>query len=294
VALSRPDLLTDRPTSGVLVEGIDVPSGTVVMPLGHRTTVKVALAHRVGAVGPLPAIASTAESVARGWLVTAERAGRLVLPDDELVERVVAERCRLALVGPEEEDDEVTFLLALTELVRLGEPPDSVAVDIVAACERIIGAARRCGLDWNAHQALVRAGVTLDRAGERRAVRDLADARHRLGGGAPRPDVDPGGAATIAWVESCLASPIGDGCRVLPLGVPASWMGSNFEGHGLPAGLRTTLSYALRWHGDRPAILWEQRGPAQHLTSGVDPTWSSDESAGEALWEPPAPDRSSS
>ncbi len=52
------------------------------------------------------------------------------------------------------------------------------------------------------------------------------------------------------------------------------------------------VSAAIRWHGARPALLWEVRcAPADQLTlrcSVLDPTWSATESTGEALLaEPP-------
>ena len=53
------------------------------------------------------------------------------------------------------------------------------------------------------------------------------------------------------------------------------------------------LSYAVRWHGERPALLWELHprpgGPAVRLTApGLDPGWSTEASAGEALLAAPA------
>ena len=48
------------------------------------------------------------------------------------------------------------------------------------------------------------------------------------------------------------------------------------------------MSYAIRWHGERPAVLWEQSGPPVTLTApAFDKDWSSADRAGEALW--PAP-----
>jgi len=88
----------------------------------------------------------------------------------------------------------------------------------------------------------------------------------------------------VADVEQRVA----DGGRLLPLGLPRRWLGQNFEVHGIPTGPRSTVGFALRWHGERPAVLWEQQGPPQRLTAPtVDPDWSSDAASGEALWAPP-------
>jgi len=48
------------------------------------------------------------------------------------------------------------------------------------------------------------------------------------------------------------------------------------------------VSYAVRWHGDRPALLWELEphhglGPVQLTVPGLDSSWSTTEPAGDAL-----------
>ena len=59
---------------------------------------------------------------ARGWVAPAERASRLVVPDDAPVDAVVAARCDVLLAGPPTSDeDPVGFLLGVAELVRMGE-----------------------------------------------------------------------------------------------------------------------------------------------------------------------------
>jgi hypothetical protein len=50
-----------------------------------------------------------------------------------------------------------------------------------------------------------------------------------------------------------------------------------------------TLSYAVRWHGARPALLWDAPPGVELRASALDPAWSSSAVAGEALLaEPPA------
>jgi hypothetical protein len=46
-----------------------------------------------------------------------------------------------------------------------------------------------------------------------------------------------------------------------------------------------TVSFGIRWHGEKPALLWEVTGPAGiKLTAGkCDPTWTSVEATGETL-----------
>jgi hypothetical protein len=100
------------------------------------------------------------------------------------------------------------------------------------------------------------------------------------------------------------------GAVALLPGLPAEWWGRPIEVHDLPttAGL---LSFAVRWHGERPALLWELRaapappvaiGTAEPATAastaavatvppadlavtapGLDPTWVGRGPTGEAL-----------
>ncbi len=65
---------------------------------------------------------------------------------------------------------------------------------------------------------------------------------------------------------------------------PAAWRGGNFE----VIGLRTdfgALSFAIRWHGYRPALLWEivSDQPVTLRCPGLDPEWSTTEANGETL-----------
>jgi hypothetical protein len=78
-----------------------------------------------------------------------------------------------------------------------------------------------------------------------------------------------------------------DGCvNVLP-GFRTEWLGVNVAVHDVP--LRAGhLSYAVRWHGARPALLWEAPAGVELRAPRLDPGWSTRESAGETLLgEPP-------
>lgn len=73
--------------------------------------------------------------------------------------------------------------------------------------------------------------------------------------------------------------------------VPGRWFGQGIEVHDAPTRLGT-LSYGVRWHGERPALLWElePHGPEAAVTiscPGLDPSWSTTEVRGEALLEVP-------
>jgi hypothetical protein len=77
--------------------------------------------------------------------------------------------------------------------------------------------------------------------------------------------------------------------------VPDAWLGQPLEVHDLPTG-QGRLSFALRWHGERPALLWELQphevpgltdGALRLRAPGLDATWWSDEPRGEALLADP-------
>lgn len=72
--------------------------------------------------------------------------------------------------------------------------------------------------------------------------------------------------------------------------LPATWQGQDLELHDAPT-RAGRLSYAIRWHGERPALLWEVVDPAPGLVvraPALDPTWSTTEPAGDALLAAPA------
>jgi hypothetical protein len=72
--------------------------------------------------------------------------------------------------------------------------------------------------------------------------------------------------------------------------LPAAWAGQDLELHDAPT-RAGRLSYAIRWHGEHPALLWEVTDPAPGLTLGapaLDPTWSTTEPSGEALLTTPS------
>jgi hypothetical protein len=76
---------------------------------------------------------------------------------------------------------------------------------------------------------------------------------------------------------------------------PPQWYGGPVELHDAPTS-HGRISYALRWHGTRPALLWEldredDGDKVRIAVPGLDPEWSTTEARGEALLaEVPPPD----
>lgn len=286
IAFTHGALLSVRPPTAP-IEGIELPTGSVAFPLGHHATLTVALAHDGRGAGALPGSVPPMAGVVRGWLSTVERASRLLLPDPALSEQVVSERCELALGGPvHPDDDAVGFLLGVGQLVRMGEPADPWLPDVAHSLEL---AAKRGAADWALAAAFDAASAVFAAAGDRVAQGDLAAMRARVRAGGELPSAAPEDPARLlAWAEARVVQPTAAGAALLPLGMPADWAGSNFEVYGLPNGAGGSVSFAVRWHGARPAVLWEQTAPVATLVApSLAPDWATAEVKGETLWPEP-------
>jgi hypothetical protein len=130
------------------------------------------------------------------------------------------------------------------------------------------------------------------------ALRSLWDGHHAAG----RVDADDGGvlgfdvaelaARTCAMLDLLVRD--GDRGPALLAGCPPAWRGAGIEVHGI-RGAWGSVSYAVRWHGARPALLWEVE-PAAGLdpalaptvtAPGLDATWVGAGWTGEALLAAP-------
>jgi hypothetical protein len=84
--------------------------------------------------------------------------------------------------------------------------------------------------------------------------------------------------------------------QLLPV-LPDSWLGAGIEAHEVRTELGV-VSFAVRWHGARPALLWEIEPhhrvdePVVVRAPGLDPEWSSGDLKGDALLAEPVPQRS--
>lgn len=307
IALTGPRVVTERPVADVAVQGIDLDDA-IVLPVGHRSIVRIALPSAGGSIGPndLERV-PPAMAVVRGWTRIAEQASRLVLPDERLVDAVVAARCDLLLEGPvDAADDPIGFLLDVAELVRCGDDADAWLPDVVGPAEHLARTAAKresaSSLVAGSIQALRAARIVAERAGDDVAAADIDRTTERVR--SKHADVDLTGDVLPSFADVRRTGSVGrfirsverrivDGGRFLTGGLPTSWLGNNFEVHGLPTSPSTSASFAVRWHGDRPAVLWEQQGdrPVRLTAPDIDPTWSTTERSGEALWAAPRPPR---
>jgi hypothetical protein len=105
------------------------------------------------------------------------------------------------------------------------------------------------------------------------------------------------GPQLLAAVRAVLLDDPADGSLALAPGWPSAWWGAPVSVTGL-ASRRGRVSWALRWHDDRPALLWEveaahpgdgRLGPPRLSAPGLDPGWRGGGWRGEALLSPVPP-----
>ena len=302
VAFDRGDIATMREPSPTGVQGIDLPAGSVVFPVGHHATMRAAILingdSRQISAGELESLPSF-EQVERGWLAALQISSRVDVPDLSWSSVLTSQRCKVLLSNSAElaEGSDINLVVDLlldrAERVRLGDKPAQWVDEVAVATERILKqCAKTQSVQWFEERALLGAGMVLNRAGESRGLQDfvsvwsrLAEAGRISGLALASPEI-AGTVRQIAWIESQLVAQRRDGViEICPCGIDKSWLGVNFECHKLLASPEHLISYAVRWHGEKPALLWEIDGPvgAKVAASAIDRTFSSTEMRGETL-----------
>jgi hypothetical protein len=149
------------------------------------------------------------------------------------------------------------------------------AADVVAALE-----------DWGFDAEAADGWARLGWSSRRRA-------RKRTAGDAPWAttvaiDARAEPARFLASLRSVLVREQSGVVDLLP-GFPPDWLGQSVTVDAVP--LHTgALSFAVRWHGPRPALLWDAPAGVELRIPALDPAWSSTTSAGEVLLAaPPTP-----
>jgi hypothetical protein len=220
--------------------------GAFLYPVAHRTTVRAVVALARDGVGDAnPTDLPDADSVARGWRAQLDRGLRVAVPDDALQRAIDSARAATVLAGQAWRVD-----------------PDVAAV------------LEDWGLDAEAAVAL---GRLTGRA--RRRLRRRAPARgtwNEVFTRAARPD-----AQLLHAVRAVIVREDADSIALLD-DWPQPWIGAPIDVRDAPT-RRGLVSCSVRWHGDRPALLWEGPDDTTFTAPGLDPGWSSSEARGEAL-----------
>jgi hypothetical protein len=214
-------------------------------PVAHRTTLRCAVM-LADPEGPpdLPVLPSATDA-ARGWVAQLGRGLRCVVPDEQLMAQLTLARAELLLAASRRSPDSAT----------------------VAALE-----------DWGFDADAAAAWPRL-RLGERRRAGRRSGAPPTWA--AVRAAQERGGAGLLLATRALLALELGDEIDVLSE-LPPEWSGRDIEVNEVPT-KHGPLSYAVRWHGPNPALLWEGPDGVTLRAPGLDPTWSTDASAGETL-----------
>ena len=256
---------------------VDLPEGTAVR------------AWRRGIAASILAAGDTEPEAAARAAVVLDRVG---LPDE-------ADRARAALVGAAE---------------RSRLPPASAAVALRALASRRLRTGRVSGLAELAGPLAAAAGDCLDpltleqvaAALDAEALAAARDARRLLAKTTSQASISQPAATTdglaaairssvafggggLAGIEALLDCLIAEGVDHL-LMVPApleAWRGASVDANSLVT-RHGALSFSVRWHGARPALLWDLQPPradalATTVRCGLDESWASAALVGEAL-----------
>jgi hypothetical protein len=231
--------------------------------MAHRTSLRFALGRSA------PASLPTIEQVVKGWKVQSDRGMRVVVPDAVLLSTIDAGR-RLALLT---QDDALV-------LARYGYADEAIAVAERTA-PAVAAAADRLARSKNAdRRALLDAAEVLALAGEGQAASVARRAAARAGSHAHE-------RSPLLDARDQLVQETDDGVALCTV-VPDEWLGQGIEVHDAPTA-HGPVSFAIRWHGDRPALLWDIPDGVRVTAPGLDPTWSAQQPKGDALLAPVAP-----
>jgi hypothetical protein len=215
-------------------------------PLPHRATLRLALFHGRGvATADVDALAS-APSVVTGWQRILERGMQVQLPDARLDARVRAARAEILLRGQARRPD---------PLVTAALEDWGFDAEAETAWRRLGTRARRRARTRDEPSTWAAAGALTDDAQFLLAARRLLV--HDRG---ERGD---------------------DGIELCPE-YPDEWRGGSLEVRDAPVA-GGPVSYALRWHGPRPALLWDLPPGRTARIPGIDRAWVSSATHGDVL-----------
>lgn len=288
----------------------------LLLAVPHRQLVRVV----VGLEGELPSMMVEPFDVAAGWRSITAAGLQIEVPDPELVTAWRRVICDLVLAAGSTAPiaaGEAAWWLDVAGLHREADraratvvaaaldhhlTDEAAAVALRALASRELHTREPSGLDELAGPLAAAAGARLDQGTANLVAAALEPRRPKAAEDARRL------AETLTITEWTAATQVADGAAgvielivddsgpdrplVLLPEVPDAWLGQSIDVRGLVT-RAGTISFSVRWHGDRPAVLWERTsGPSDQTIEisfpGLDPSWSSGEVSGEALLAAPA------
>jgi hypothetical protein len=166
----------------------------------------------------------------------------------------------------------------------IGERVDAVRADLLLApvSPDVVAALEDWGFDAEAAAGWARLGWNGRRRARKRGAIDEPWARTV----ATDARADP--ARFLANLRAVLVRESRGRIDLFP-GFPPDWLGQPITVDAVP--LRAgSISFAVRWHVSRPALLWDAPAGVELRVPALDPAWSSTVAAGEVLLaEPPKP-----
>ncbi len=288
----------------------------VVFPVAHRTAVRLTIPigppvpgrSGPGSEQPVtdgpgePSLAPGHERAVSGWRALFGRATRISLPDGALLDEIAEQRLvalmpdgeaerlaptRIATLASWGHGAEAAEALRSYALLKCGSSGFRIAGDVTVAADAFLDMVEVVEAFRGGGDAAGRVAAELEPA-VHEALRRVPGrgARRRHQPGAP---LGVGAAALVPPQRSAVVAEDRAGEITVFNGFSSSWVGQPVEVHDLPTA-RGRLSIAVRWHGNRPALLWDCRSNGQNDPSALvlrapalDATWTGRGATGEAL-----------
>jgi len=146
----------------------------------------------------------------------------------------------------------------------------TLSLGTVGRSERIV---REVAAAWGVADVRSRRRLADDRGGD-----PWSQVKATLAGSAATP------ASAAEWLRALravLVDVTGERVALLPH-FPVEWLGQSVAAHDVPTP-HGPVSFALRWHGTRPALLWDVPVDLRVHAPVLDPAWKGVGNAGEAL-----------
>ena len=283
-------------------------AAVLVWPLPHTIRLAVSASLGRGTLPPPPDLPD-ADAVVRGWQAHVDRGARIEAPDEGLARRIDRNRRRwLGRTGRMETADVAELGELAVRLDHHGYHDDAeLVLDEIAARWTTDAPVERL-MAFSVHHDLTRDDEAALRYTE--AVAEAIEAAVRIGAGVPVAPVErlliAAGQDRAARdlrrlnlrpaespAEGIRAELVADHTHELEVapGFRSAWRGGPLAVYGLPTRFGP-VSYAVRWHGARPALLWELdsrpgQDPVTVRAPALDESWSSDQATGETLLAAP-------